>query len=139
LILIFVYAFFSFAWAYRCSITSPSCSGDAPAAQRDTPEAEAHVIRTTGLFEGAGGISIAASARSSSRSAISAGRQSLGFVRNDGAGRNRHLAPAVRLRRLARDGGLTLIIALRRARKSCGVKLRSSTFHSPYRSAGNIA
>ena len=44
LILIFVYAFFKFAWS----------GGMPPATQRDTPEAEAHVMRTTKLFEAAG-------------------------------------------------------------------------------------
>jgi uncharacterized membrane protein len=55
LILIFVYTFFKFAWAYRlfnyvCILLGamPPCS------QRDTPEAEAHVIRTTRMFESGG-------------------------------------------------------------------------------------
>lgn len=55
LILIFVYAFFKFAWAYRLFNYVAILLGAMPPAQkRDTPEAEAHVIRTTRLFEAAG-------------------------------------------------------------------------------------
>jgi uncharacterized membrane protein len=55
LILIFVYAFFKFAWAYRLfNYVAILLGGMPPAGQRDTPEAEAHVIRTTKVFETAG-------------------------------------------------------------------------------------
>src|ERR1700716_2055802 len=55
LILIFIYAFFKFAWAYRLfNYVAILLGAMPPAAQRDPPEAEAHVIRTTGLFEAAG-------------------------------------------------------------------------------------
>jgi uncharacterized membrane protein len=55
LVLIFVYAFFKFAWAYRLFNYVAILFGSMPAApQRDTPQAEAHVIRTTRLFESAG-------------------------------------------------------------------------------------
>jgi uncharacterized membrane protein len=55
LILIFVYAFFKFAWTYRLFNYVAILLGGMPAAaQRDTVEAEAHVIRTTRLFEAAG-------------------------------------------------------------------------------------
>jgi uncharacterized membrane protein len=55
LILIFVYAFFKFAWAYRLfNYVAILLGAMPPAAQRDTAEAEAHVIRTTRLFEAAG-------------------------------------------------------------------------------------
>jgi uncharacterized membrane protein len=55
LILIFVYAFFKFAWAYRLfNYVAILLGAMPPAAQRDTPEAEAHVMRTTKLFEAAG-------------------------------------------------------------------------------------
>ena len=55
LILIFVYAFFKFAWAYRLfNYVAILIGAMPPAAQRDTPEAEAHVIRMTRLFEAAG-------------------------------------------------------------------------------------
>jgi uncharacterized membrane protein len=47
LILIFIYAFFKFAWSYRLFNYVAS-------SQRDTAEAEAHVMRTTRLFEAAG-------------------------------------------------------------------------------------
>jgi uncharacterized membrane protein len=55
LIVIFVYTFFKFAWAYRlfnyvCILLGamPRCS------ERDTAEAETHVIRTTRVFESGG-------------------------------------------------------------------------------------
>ena len=55
LILIFIYAFFKFAWAYRLFNYVAILFGSMPpASQRDTPEAEAHVARTTRLFEAAG-------------------------------------------------------------------------------------
>lgn len=55
LILIFVYAFFKFAWSYRLfNYVAILLGAMPPAAQRDTPEARAHVIRTTKLFEAAG-------------------------------------------------------------------------------------
>jgi uncharacterized membrane protein len=55
LILIFVYAFFKFAWAYRLFNYVAILLGAMPPARlRDTPEAEAHVLRTTRLFEAAG-------------------------------------------------------------------------------------
>jgi uncharacterized membrane protein len=55
LVLIFVYAFFKFAWAYRLfNYVAILLGAMPPADQRDTPEAEAHVIRTTRLFEAAG-------------------------------------------------------------------------------------
>src|SRR6202158_2729211 len=55
LILIFVYAFFKFAWAYRLfNYVAILLGAMPPARQRDTAEAEAHVLRTTRLFEAAG-------------------------------------------------------------------------------------
>jgi uncharacterized membrane protein len=55
LILIFVYAFFKFAWSYRLfNYVAILVGAMPPAAQRDTPEAQAHVMRTTRLFESAG-------------------------------------------------------------------------------------
>jgi uncharacterized membrane protein len=55
LILIFIYTFFKFAWAYRLfNYVAILLGAMPPAQQRDTPEAEAHVIRTTRLFEAAG-------------------------------------------------------------------------------------
>jgi uncharacterized membrane protein len=51
LILIFVYAFFKFAWAYRLFNYVAILFGAMPfAADRHTPEAEAHVVRTTQMF-----------------------------------------------------------------------------------------
>src|ERR1700681_3952893 len=55
LVLIFVYAFFKFAWSYRLFIYGALLLGAMPPAEQpDTPEAEAHVMRTTRLFEAAG-------------------------------------------------------------------------------------
>jgi uncharacterized membrane protein len=55
LVLIFVYAFFKFAWAYRLfNYVAILLGAMPPAEQRDAPEAEAHVIRTTRVFEAAG-------------------------------------------------------------------------------------
>ena len=55
LILIFIYTFFKFAWAYRLfNYVAILFGAMPPAGQRDTPEAEAHVLRTTRLFETAG-------------------------------------------------------------------------------------
>jgi len=51
LILIFVYAFFKFAWSYRLfNYVAILIGATPPAADRDTAEAERHVIRTTKLF-----------------------------------------------------------------------------------------
>jgi uncharacterized membrane protein len=55
LILIFIYTFFKFAWAYRLfNYVAILFGAMPPASQRDTPETEAHVLRTTRLFEAAG-------------------------------------------------------------------------------------
>jgi len=55
LTIIFVYAFFKFAWSYRLYNYVAILFGAMPmAAQKDTPEAEAHVVRTAGLFTTAG-------------------------------------------------------------------------------------
>ena len=55
LVLIFIYTFFKFAWAYRLfNYVAILLGAMPPAGQRDTPEAEAHVIRTTRVFEAAG-------------------------------------------------------------------------------------
>ncbi|WP_024515622.1 DUF599 domain-containing protein [Bradyrhizobium sp. Tv2a-2] len=55
LILIFVYTFFKFAWAYRLfNYVAILYGAMPPAGHRDTPQAEAHVLRTTRLFEAAG-------------------------------------------------------------------------------------
>ena len=55
LILIFIYAFFKFAWSYRLfNYVAILVGAMPPASQRDTPEAEAHVQRTARLFESAG-------------------------------------------------------------------------------------
>jgi uncharacterized membrane protein len=55
LALIFVYAFFKFAWSYRLFNYVAILLGATPMpADKDTPEADAHVRRTARLFETAG-------------------------------------------------------------------------------------
>jgi uncharacterized membrane protein len=55
LIVIFIYAFFKFAWAYRLFNYVAIMLGAMPfAADAHTAEAETHVLRTTGLFRAAG-------------------------------------------------------------------------------------
>lgn len=55
LILIFIYAFFKFAWSYRLfNYVAILFGAMPPASERDTPEAQADVVRTTKLFESAG-------------------------------------------------------------------------------------
>src|SRR5262249_4063904 len=55
LIVIFIYAFFKFSWSYRLfNYVAIMLGAMPPAAQRDTAEAQAHVMRTTKLFESAG-------------------------------------------------------------------------------------
>jgi uncharacterized membrane protein len=52
---IFVYAFFKFAWSYRLyNYVAILLGATPPPAEKDTPEAEAHVLRTAGLFTTAG-------------------------------------------------------------------------------------
>ena len=55
LIVIFIYAFFKFAWSYRLFNYVAIMLGAMPfAGDKNTPEAECHVLRTTRLFESAG-------------------------------------------------------------------------------------
>lgn len=55
LVLIFVYAFFKFAWSYRLFNYVSILLGATPFADKsDTPEAQAHIMRTTRLFQSAG-------------------------------------------------------------------------------------
>jgi uncharacterized membrane protein len=55
LAVIFVYAFFKFAWSYRLfNYVSILFGATPPASARDTPEADIHVRRTAQLFESAG-------------------------------------------------------------------------------------
>jgi uncharacterized membrane protein len=55
LVLIFVYAFFKFAWSYRLYNYVAIMLGATPMPEiKDTPEAEVHVIRTARLFTTAG-------------------------------------------------------------------------------------
>jgi len=55
LIVIFIYAFFKFSWSYRLfNYVAIMLGAMPPATQRDSAEAQAHVMRTTKLFESAG-------------------------------------------------------------------------------------
>jgi uncharacterized membrane protein len=55
LVLIFVYAFFKFAWSYRLfNYVSILFGAMPPANEKDRPETEIHVKRTTKLFRSAG-------------------------------------------------------------------------------------
>jgi len=55
LVVIFIYAFFKFAWAYRLFNYVAIMLGAMPfAGDRHTAEAECHVLRTTRLFQSAG-------------------------------------------------------------------------------------
>ena len=55
LIVIFIYAFFKFSWSYRLfNYVAIMLGAMPPASQRDSAEAQAHVMRTTKLFESAG-------------------------------------------------------------------------------------
>jgi uncharacterized membrane protein len=55
LIVIFIYAFFKFAWSYRLFNYVAIMLGAMPlAGDKHTPEAECHVLRTPRLFESAG-------------------------------------------------------------------------------------
>jgi uncharacterized membrane protein len=55
LAIVFVYAFFKFAWAYRLfNYVAIMLGGTPPSDEKDTAKAEVHVIRTTRLFESAG-------------------------------------------------------------------------------------
>lgn len=55
LTLIFVYAFFKFAWSYRLfNYVAIMVGGMPPHHDRDTPQAQDHMRRTTKLFESAG-------------------------------------------------------------------------------------
>ena len=55
LILIFVYTFFKFAWAYRLfNYVCILLGAMPPSSERGTAEAEAHVIRTARVFESGG-------------------------------------------------------------------------------------
>lgn len=55
LAVIFIYAFFKFAWSYRLFNYVSILFGATPhATDKDTPEAEAHVLRTARLFKAAG-------------------------------------------------------------------------------------
>jgi uncharacterized membrane protein len=55
LAVILVYAFFKFSWAYRLyNYVAIMLGAMPPVAEKDTPAAEAHVVRTTRMFQSAG-------------------------------------------------------------------------------------
>ncbi len=118
LILIFIYAFFKFAWAYRLfNYVAILLGAMPPASQKDTPQAEAHVMRTT--HHAAVRSRGAAFQPWPARVLLCAWlsrlvRQPVGVVRDHGRGRDRDLAAAVRLERLESDGELNTATRLRR-------------------------
>jgi uncharacterized membrane protein len=55
LAVILVYAFFKFAWSYRLyNYVAIMLGAMPPATEKETPEAEAHVVRTSRVFQSAG-------------------------------------------------------------------------------------
>jgi uncharacterized membrane protein len=55
LTMIFVYAFFKFAWSYRLfNYVAILVGGMPPPEEKDTPQAKEHMMRTTRLFQSAG-------------------------------------------------------------------------------------
>ncbi len=55
LTIIFVYAFFKFAWSYRLfNYVAIMLGATPPVAEKDSPQAQIHVKRTAGLFTSAG-------------------------------------------------------------------------------------
>ena len=108
LILIFVYAFFKFAWSYRLFNYVAILLGAMPpaAATRHPGSGSAchpddEIVRSRGPAFQSRPARVLLCARLSRLV-----RQPVGAVRHDGGGRDRDLAPAVRLERLARDGEL---------------------------------
>ena len=106
LILIFVYAFFKFAWSYRLFNYVAILLGAMPPARtarhagsRSACDPHHENVRSRGpAFQ-------SRPARVLLRAGLSRlVRQSLGAVRHDRGGGDRDLAPAIRLERLARDG-----------------------------------
>ena len=74
LIIIFIYAFFKFAWSYRLYNYVAIMVGAAPpASEQDSPEAKAFASSTAAVITDAGRHFNPVNARSSSRSAILAG------------------------------------------------------------------
>ena len=108
LILIFVYTFFKFAWAYRLfNYVAILFGAMPPASRRDTPEAEAHVLRTARLFEIGRAAFPARTACVLLRARLSRlVRQPLGAVRHHGRGGHCDMAAAIRLQRLEGDRDL---------------------------------
>ena len=79
LILIFIYAFFKFAWAYRLfNYVAILLGAMPPASQKDTPKPKRMSCAPRDCSKPPASTSTAASARSSLRSAISAGSSAPG-------------------------------------------------------------
>src|SRR5262249_55500947 len=108
LILIFVYAFFKFAWSYRLfNYVAILFGGRPPTARRDTPEAEAHVMRTARLFESAGQhFNRGQRAFFFALGYLGWFVSPMGAVLHHRAGRRRDLAAAIRLQRVESNGKL---------------------------------
>jgi len=107
LILIFIYAFFKFAWSYRLfNYVAILLGAMPPSSQRDTAEASPCDTHDT-VVRGRRPAFQPRPARVLLRAGLSRlVRQPMGIAADDGARRHRDLAAAVRLERLAGDGVL---------------------------------
>ena len=108
LVLIFIYAFFKFAWAYRLFNYVAILIGFDAASIATRHAAGGSACHSNHAAVRDGGPAFQSrTARVLFRARLSRlVRQSLGLVRDDGGGRDRHLAPAICLERLAGDGKL---------------------------------
>ena len=108
LILIFIYAFFKFAWSYRLfNYVAILLGAMPPASQRDTRGSRSPCDAHDALVRGGGPAFQPRPARVLLRARLSRlVRQPLGIAGDNRAGRHRHLAAAVRLERVAGDGAL---------------------------------
>ena len=108
LILIFIYAFFKFAWSYRLfNYVAILLGAMPPASQRDTRGSRSPCDAHDAAVRGRGPAFQPRPARVLLRARLSRlVRQPLGVAGDHRAGRDRDLAAAVRLERLAGDGEL---------------------------------
>ena len=108
LILIFIYAFFKFAWSYRLfNYVAILLGAMPPSSQRDTRGSGSPCDAHDAAVRGGGPAFQSRPARVLLCARLSRlVRQPLGAARDDRAGRDRHVAAAVRVERLAGDGEL---------------------------------
>ena len=106
LILIFIYAFFKFAWSYRLfNYVAILLGAMPPANQRDTRGSASPCHAHHEIVRGRGAAFQPRPARVLLRARLSRlVRQPLGAVHHHGRGRDRDMAPAIRVERLEVDG-----------------------------------